>query len=167
MSRLRSVGSPVATVFSGWLVLKPVSSTANATCQGFVRESGKELEFDCKKNPRGFLKKSSRLGTTSDLFVVHTLILSLSILYSTAQRAISKIILHRIISAVWLTNFLSEIQSLSNHDDETQFRILSVKPIWSFSALDHWWSLTVQLWAVMDGEQSEWPIFIYIWVEDV
>ena len=30
-----------------------------------------------------------------------------------------KIILHRIISVVWLTNFLSEIQSLSNHDDET------------------------------------------------
>ena len=57
-------------MFSGWLVLKPVSSTANATCQGFVRESGKELEFDCKKNPRGFLKKSSRLGTTSDLVVV-------------------------------------------------------------------------------------------------
>ena len=35
---------------------------------------------------------------------------------------------------MWLTNFLSEIQSLSNHDDETQFRILSVKPIWSLSA---------------------------------
>ena len=63
---------------------------------------------------------------------------------STAQKAISKIILHRIISAVWLTNFLSEIRSLSNHDDETQFRILSVKPIWSLSAFDHWW-------AVMDG----------------
>ena len=36
---------------------------------------------------------------------------------STAQRAIFKIILHRIISVVWLTNFLSEIWSLSNHDD--------------------------------------------------
>ena len=71
---------------------------------------------------------------------------------STAQRAIFKIILHRIISVVWLTNFLSEIRSLSNHDDETQFRILSVKPIWSFSAFDHWWSLTVQIRAVMDGE---------------
>ena len=30
-----------------------------------------------------------------------------------------KIILHRIISVVWLTGFLSEIWSLSNHDDET------------------------------------------------
>ena len=42
----------------------------------------------------------------------------------------------------------------SNHDDETQFRILSVKPVWSFSALsfDHWWLLTVQIRAVMDGE---------------
>ena len=30
-----------------------------------------------------------------------------------------KIILHRIISVVWLTNFLSEIRSLSPHDDET------------------------------------------------
>ena len=39
--------------------------------------------------------------------------------YSTAQRATFKIILHRIISVVWLTNFLSEIRSLSNHDDET------------------------------------------------
>ena len=29
-----------------------------------------------------------------------------------------KIILHRIISVVWLTNFLSEIWSLSSHDDE-------------------------------------------------
>ena len=63
-----------------------------------------------------------------------------------------KIILHRIISVVWLTNFLSEIRSLSNHDDETQFHILSVKPIWSFGAFDHWWSLTAQTRAVMDGE---------------
>ena len=75
----------------------------------------------------------------------------------TAQRANIKIILHRIISVVWLTNFLSEIRSLSNHDDETQFHILSVKPIWSLSASDHWWSLTVQIRAVMDAEQSEWP----------
>ena len=77
--------------------------------------------------------------------------------FSTARGVNFKIILHRIISVVWLTNFLSEIRSLSNHDDETQFRILSVKPIWSFSAFDHWWSLTVQIRAVMDGEQSEWP----------
>ena len=72
--------------------------------------------------------------------------------FSTAQMATIKIILHRIISVVWLTNFLSEIRSLSNHDDETQFHILSVKPIWSFSAFDHWWSLTAQIRAVMDGE---------------
>ena len=37
-----------------------------------------------------------------------------------------KIILHRIISVVWLTNFLSEIRSLSPHDDETQLHVLSV-----------------------------------------
>ena len=38
----------------------------------------------------------------------------------------TKIILHRIISVVWLTNFLSEIRSLSPHDDETQLHVLSV-----------------------------------------
>ena len=76
---------------------------------------------------------------------------------STALMVNFKIILHRIISVVWLTNFLSEIRSLSNHDDETQFHILSVKLIWSLSASDHWWSLTVQIRAVMDAEQSEWP----------
>ena len=42
---------------------------------------------------------------------------------------LSKIILHRIISVVWLTNFLSEIRSLSSHDDETDLQFLSVKPI--------------------------------------
>jgi hypothetical protein len=60
--------------------------------------AGKELQFHYKKNPRRprahkrtiicprkkkaeLLKKSSRLGTTSDLVVVHNLILSLSILF--------------------------------------------------------------------------------------
>ena len=38
----------------------------------------------------------------------------------------SKIILHRIISVVWLTNFLSEIRSLSPHDDEAWLHVLSV-----------------------------------------
>ena len=52
-----------------------------------------------------------------------------------------KIILHRIISVVWLTNFLSEIRSLSNHDDETKFHILSVKPFRRFTSSEHWWSL--------------------------
>ena len=60
--------------------------------------------------------------------------------FSTAQMAIFKIILHRIISVVWLTNFLSEIRSLSNHDDETQFHILSVKPI---EKLQCFWSLMI------------------------
>ena len=54
-----------------------------------------------------------------------------------------KIILHRIISVVWLTNFLSEIRSLSNHDDETKFHILSVKPFRRFSSSEHWWSLVL------------------------
>ena len=40
-----------------------------------------------------------------------------------------KIILHRIISVVWITNFLSEIRSLTIHDDETKCLLLSVKPI--------------------------------------
>ena len=55
-----------------------------------------------------------------------------------------KIILHRIISVVWLTNFLSEIRSLSNHDDETKFHILSVKPFRRFSSSEHWWSLVLR-----------------------
>ena len=71
-----------------------------------------------------------------------------------------KIILHRIISVVWLTNFLSEIQSLSNHDDETKFRILSVKPSRKFSFSEHWWSLIALYCAVMDVKQSEWPLHI-------
>ena len=48
---------------------------------------------------------------------------------------LSKIILHRIISVVWLTNFLSEIRSLSSHDDETDLQFLSVKPIKGFIPL--------------------------------
>ena len=62
---------------------------------------------------------------------------------------------------MWLTNFLSEIRSLSNHDDETQFRILSVKPFRGFSSSEHWWSLTALYWVVMDEKQSEWPIFTW------
>ena len=54
-----------------------------------------------------------------------------------------KIILHRIISVVWLANFLSEIRSLSNHDDETKFHILSVKPFRRFTSSEHWWSLVL------------------------
>ena len=38
----------------------------------------------------------------------------------------TKIILHRIISVVWLTNFLSEIRSLSVHNDEAWLQVLSV-----------------------------------------
>ena len=71
-----------------------------------------------------------------------------------------KIILHRIISVVWLTNFLSEIRSLSNHDDETKFHILSVKPSRKFSFSEHWWSLIALYCAVMDVKQSEWPLHI-------
>ena len=43
-----------------------------------------------------------------------------------------KIILHRIISVVWITNFLSEIRSLTIHDDEIKFLLLSVKPTWIY-----------------------------------
>ena len=76
------------------------------------------------------------------------------------KSCIFKIILHRIISVVWLTNFLSEIRSLSNHDDETKFHILSVKPSRKFSLSEPWWSLIALYCAVMDVKQSEWPLHI-------
>ena len=145
-----------------WSDLKPTArSLCNSHLLGFFNQVAPKQK---RKVPTIIAQPLSKDAEQNS---IKTSFLGCPWLDSTAQKAISKIILHRIISVVWLTIFLSEIRSLSNHDDETQFRILSVKPIWSFSAFDHWWSLTVQLWAVMDGEQSEWPIFIYIWVQDV
>ena len=118
----------------------------SAICWAFLT---KGHQNENEKSPQSMLQS---LSNDAEQNSIKTSCLGCPRLISTAQKALSKIILHRIISVVWLTNFLSEIRSLSNHDDETQFRILSVKPIWSFSAFDHWWSLTVQLWAVMDGE---------------
>ena len=52
-----------------------------------------------------------------------------------------KIILHRIISVVWLTNFLSEILSLTDPRWWVEQQILSVKRSWSLSKIPfHWWS---------------------------
>jgi hypothetical protein len=130
-----------------WLDLKPTArSLCNSHLLGFFNQVAPKQK---RKVPTIIAQPLSKDAEQNS---IKTSCLGCRRLASTAQKAISKIILHRIISAVWLTNFLSEIRSLSNHDDETQFRILSVKPIWSFSAFDHWWSLTVQLWAVMDGE---------------
>ena len=61
-----------------------------------------------------------------------------------------KIILHRIISVVWLTNFLSEIRSLSSHDDETDLQFLSMKLIWKVTFQINFmlrnWSYTSSSW---------------------
>ena len=130
-----------------WLDLKPTArSLCNSHLLGFFNQVAPKQKRKVPTNNAQPLSKDAEQNS------IKTSCLGCPRVLSTDQRAVSKIILHRIISVVWLTNFLSEIRSLSNHDDETQFRILSVKPIWSFSAFDHWWSLTVQLWAVMDGE---------------
>ena len=130
-----------------WLDLKPTArSLCNSHLLGFFNQVA------AKRKRKVSTINAQPLSKDAEQNSIKTSCLGCRRVISAAQKAISKIILHRIISAVWLTNFLSEIRSLSNHDDETQFRILSVKPIWSFSAFDHWWSLTVQLRAVMDGE---------------
>ena len=130
-----------------WLDLKPTArSLCSSNLLGFFNQGAPKRKRKVPTIDAQPLSKDAEQNS------IKTSCLGCPRLESTAQKPTSKIILHRIISVVWLTNFLSEIRSLSNHDDETQFRILSVKPIWSFSAFDHWWSLTVQLWAVMDGE---------------
>ena len=55
-----------------------------------------------------------------------------------------KIILHRIISVVWLTNFLSEILNQSTHDDELNNFFWAWRGGRALSRdLSHWWSLTL------------------------
>ena len=57
---------------------------------------------------------------------------------------IIKIILHRIISVVWLTNFLSEILNQSTHDDELNNFLWAWRGGWALSrARSRWWSLTL------------------------
>ena len=130
-----------------WLDLRPEArSLCNSNLWGFFNQGAPKRK---RKVPT---INAQPLSKDAEQKSIKTSSFGCTRVYSTAQRATFKIILHRIISVVWLTNFLSEIRSLSNHDDETQFHILSVKPIKSFSAFDHWWSLTVQLRAVMDGE---------------
>jgi hypothetical protein len=68
-----------------------------------------------------------------------------------------KIILHRIISVVWLTNFLSEIRSPLIHDDETQLLLLSVKTISKTRSSDHWWSHAFLMGC--DGVEVVWVVF--------
>ena len=72
-----------------------------------------------------------------------------------------KIILHRIISAVWLTDFLSEIRSLINPRWWGKHLFLSVKryscPImyWNWT---HWWSLAPCLVLGADGRAAVWVV---------
>ena len=73
-----------------------------------------------------------------------------------AGQAIIKIILHRIISVVWLTNFLSEILTQSAHDDELNSSLWAWRGDRPLADLSHWWSLTL-LWGRVEGElSSEW-----------
>ena len=80
---------------------------------------------------------------------------------STAGTKLAKIILHRIISVVWLTNFLSEIRSLINPRWWGEHLFLSVKrcqgPIshWNWT---HWWSLASCLVREADGGAAVWVV---------
>ena len=70
----------------------------------------------------------------------------------------TKIILHRIISVVWLTSFLSETWSFSIHDDETKFHILSVKPLRQLTVV---WTLMIAHCTLLcsDGGETVWVAF--------
>jgi hypothetical protein len=139
-----------------WLDLKPKAlSLCNSNSLGFFSRGAPKQKWKVPAINAQSLSKEAEQKS------IKTSCLGCPRVTSTAQRATFKIILHRIISVVWLTNFLSEIRSLSNHDDETQFRILSVKPFRGFSSSEHWWSLTALYWVVMDEKQSEWPIFTW------
>ena len=76
-----------------------------------------------------------------------------------------KIILHRIISAVWLTDFLSEIRSLINPRWWGKHLFLSVKrcscPI-SYWYWTHWWSLASCLVPGADGGAAVWVVMNFI-----
>ena len=79
------------------------------------------------------------------------------------EQIFAKIILHRIISAVWLTDFLSEIRSLINPRWWGEHLVLSVKRcscLVLYWYRTHWWSLAsclvlgavggVAVWVVQD-----------------
>ena len=112
---------------------------ATAICWAFLT---KGQQNESKKSPQSMLQSLSKDAEQNS---IKTSCLGCPRLNSTAQKAISKIILHRIISVVWLTNFLSEIRSLSNHDDAIQFRILSVK-------LQCFWSLMIAHCSIMSSD---------------
>ena len=73
----------------------------------------------------------------------------------------SKIILHRIISVVWLTNFLSEIRNLTNSRWWGEQLFLSVKRCQNslLEGLEHWWSLIAHTW-VVKGQVAVWVIWL-------
>ena len=77
------------------------------------------------------------------------------------ENQIIKIILHRIISAVWLTNFLSEIRSLINPRWWGEHLVLSVKRC-SCPVLcryrTHWWSLASRLVLGAEGGAAVWVV---------
>ena len=68
-----------------------------------------------------------------------------------------KIMLHRIISVVWLTNFLSEILNWSTHDDELNNFLWAWRGGWALSrAQSRWWSLTLPGGGWRRELSSEW-----------
>ena len=83
---------------------------------------------------------------------------------STTETWLTKIILHRIISVVWLTNFLSEIRSLINPWWWGEHLLLSMK---RYSVSDqfwtwvHWWLLASWLVQGVDGEAAVWVVQDY------
>ena len=80
------------------------------------------------------------------------------LLYRQKRKSIVKIILHRIISVVWLTNFPSEIRNLTNPRWWVEQQFLSVKRNWSPSRTPvHWWSLIFLYWK-MEGIGAVWVV---------
>ena len=74
-----------------------------------------------------------------------------------------KIILHRIISVVWLTNFLSEIMNQSTHDDELNNFLWAWRGGRALSRdLSHWWSLTLPSGEWRRMLLSEWWFYSFI-----
>ena len=88
---------------------------------------------------------------------------------STTETRLTKIILHRIISVVWLTNFLSEIRSFINPRWWGEHLLLSVKrcqgPI-SYWNWTHWWSLASCLVREADGGAAVWVVQVVL-IRDV
>ena len=77
------------------------------------------------------------------------------------EQIFAKIILHRIISAVWLTDFLSEIRSLINPRWWGEHLVLSVKRcscLVLYWYRTHWWSLASCLVLGAEGGVAVWVV---------